>query len=73
MKTITFEAPAQWASLLINNDFSGLNSIEALEALHCLAQQGENPRAIACSENAYIGKHNGLMREMLSYTARVNE
>jgi hypothetical protein len=71
MKTITFEAPAYWASYLINGDASGLGHVEKAKADKFISQQGKNVRAVCCSDEPYIGQFDGLTRDMLSYTAHV--
>lgn len=60
--------PADWASALVNNDWSGLSFYqpeEAEKAKKWLSESGMN--VVSCSETPYIGKINGITTECLDY------
>lgn len=67
----SFEAPAHWASALINGDLTGLDyygpecvaEFEAWQALHPTLY------VVDCSNESHIGRWNGLQTELLTYSA----
>lgn len=68
-----FDAPAEWASAFINGDTSGLSE-ESLEEFETWVK--DNPElgwVVDASEEAHIGRWNGLQTELLTYTAHVQE
>jgi hypothetical protein len=67
MNIKTIELPAYWASALVNNDFEHCDEREGLEAQEWLE---DNPKVdiLMCSDESYIGRHDGLMCDMLTYS-----
>jgi hypothetical protein len=67
--TSTFEAPAHWASALINGDLSGLDYHGAACVAEFEAWATANPKHVVdCSSEPHIGRWNGLQTELLTYT-----
>lgn len=69
-----FEAPAHWASALINGDTSGLD----FHGPACVAEFEEwcreNPtllNVVDCAAATHIGQFNGLQTELLTYTCHL--
>lgn len=71
MKHLRLEdLPAHWASALINNDTSGLAQCHG-DLTEFLEWADQNPHLlnpVSCSSEAFIGRWNGLTRELLTYT-----
>jgi hypothetical protein len=67
MNIKTLDLPACWASALVNNDFKYCGEREGLEALEWLEA---NPNAVIhdCSDESYIGRYEGIMCDMLTYS-----
>ena len=64
---VEVDAPAAWASALINNDYSGLDAQEVQTVKRWLQEQpGRDP--VSVSETTRIGRFNGLQTEMATYT-----
>lgn len=65
-KTIEIDAPAYWASALINGDFSALDPEDADDVRQWLKTQGlKSPVAVA--SGPFTDRFNGLITEMMSY------
>lgn len=71
LETSTFEAPALWASALVNGDLSGLD----FYGPDCVAEFEAWTRANAgrlnvvdCSNEPHMGRWNGVQTELLTYT-----
>ena len=64
------ELPAYWASALINGDTD--NAAATLEADRWL-NRNTTLNVISCSDNSYIGRYDGLICDMLTYTVEVRE
>ncbi|HEX6826547.1 MAG TPA: hypothetical protein VF077_09565 [Nitrospiraceae bacterium] len=69
-QTDTFDAPAHWASALINGDLTGLDYYGPECVAEFEAWQAENPglNVVDCSSEPHIGRWNGLQTELLTYT-----
>jgi len=65
-----FDAPAHWASALINGDTSGLEE-EDFKDLEAWQEKHPNLYVVGCSDEPHIGRFNGLQTELLTYTAHV--
>lgn len=72
-ETHEFEAPAHWASALINGDLTGLDYYGAACVAEFEAWLALNDRlnVVDCSAEPHIGRWNGLQTELLTYTALV--
>lgn len=70
----TFQAPAHWASALINGDTSGLepDDLAELEAW-VTANPEQAGEVVSCDGEAYITHWNGLQTEVLDYQALHHE
>lgn len=66
------ELPAYWASALVNGDYSGLDDDTLLD-VHAWQRVNPNVNVVSCSDNVYIGRYDGLICDMLTYTVEVNE
>ena len=64
----TYPLPAYWASALVNNDRTGLDHRERAALDHWL-RDNDKPNIVCCSEDASIGYFNGLLCDLLDYTA----
>ncbi len=76
IETDTFDAPALWASALINGDLSSLDYYgpEALAEYEAWCEANADKLwVVDCSEESYIGRFNGLQCELLTYTFHVHE
>ena len=65
-----FEAPAHWASALINGDTSGLDYCGPSCVAEFDAWCKENPtllNVVDCAPQTHIGTFNGLQTELLTY------
>ncbi|ODU95487.1 MAG: hypothetical protein ABT24_12110, partial [Thiomonas sp. SCN 64-16] len=71
LKTVEIEAPAHWASALINRDESGLQKEEVAHVKAWVAEQGIG-WPVSSSET-FIGRHDGLLTEMATYSFLVHE
>jgi len=69
--TVKIDAPAYWASALINNDWSGLEPGEQAQARQWLADEGIG-RPVSCSAE-FIGRWNGQYCQLVSYEFLVDE
>lgn len=67
---VTFEAPAYWASYLINGDYSGLEPAER-QAADAFLRREELPAPVSCGDNTFISHFNGLQTEMMEYTSLI--
>lgn len=67
LKQHTFDAPAHWASALVNGDMTGLSDTEAAEFEAWCALQA-SLWVVDCSEETFIGRWNGLQTELCTYT-----
>ncbi len=74
IETDEFDAPAFWACAFINGDLSGLH-YEGPEAVAEFEAWCEaNPElcnVVDCTEEAHIGRFNGLQAELLTYTCHI--
>jgi hypothetical protein len=71
LEPITFEAPAYWASYLINGDDSGLDDELERNKIDNWLAKNNLPMPASCSDNSFIGRFNGLQTELLEYTSLV--
>ena len=73
LKSYTFDAPAHWASALINGDESGLDysGPEAVKEYEqwCSKHRKECSEVVGTKGEPWIGRFHGLMTEMQTYTA----
>ncbi len=70
LETYTFEAPAHWASALINGDCSSFSDDDQAEFDAWLATHPDEAReVVSCDDDSYIGHWNGLLTDMLTYQA----
>lgn len=77
LETSFFEAPAHWASALINGDLTGLDyygpeCVAEFEAWFA-ARVALHPtlNVVDCSDEPHIGRWNGLQTELLTYSELV--
>lgn len=68
-KILTFEAPAYWASYLINGDDSGLSDELERNKIDKFLEAEKLPMPVSCSDESFIGRFDGLQCEMLEYTS----
>jgi hypothetical protein len=66
-----FDAPAHWASALINGDTSGLSEEDLKELEEWQEDNLELGWVVGASEEPHIGRWNGLQTELLTYTAHL--
>ena len=71
LKTVEIDAPAHWASALVNRDDSGLGASEAACVKDWVEKQGVG-WPVSASET-FMGRHEGLLTEMATYTFLVPE
>lgn len=71
IETEEFDAPAHWASAFINGDTSGLEDEDLAEFEAWCASHPDLGWVVDASEEAHIGRWNGLQTELLTYTAHV--
>lgn len=70
----TFEAPAHWASALINGDCSSFDDAEQAEFdAWCAAHPAECAEVVDCGEESWFGRFNGLGTDLLTYNALSRE
>ena len=63
------DAPAHWASALVNGDYSGLTDQDKQELRNFLERENLSAGScVACSEHSFTGKFDGLLTELLEYT-----
>ena len=63
------DAPAHWASALVNGDYSGLTDQDKQELRNFLGRENLSAGScVACSEHSFTGKFDGLLTELLEYT-----
>ena len=67
IKTVDFKLPSIWASALINGDYSGLDDNEENE-LNSWCKANNLHNCIGCSDYPELGKFEGLLCELLTYT-----
>jgi antirestriction protein ArdC len=70
-KTVEIDAPAHWASALVNRDESGLEPSEAACAKDWVEKQGVGYPA--SMSDPFMGRHEGLLTEMATYSFLVPE
>ena len=71
IELLEFEAPAHWASALINGDTSGLDYCGPSCVAEFESWCNANPtllNVVDCSLETHIGTFNGLQTELLTYT-----
>jgi hypothetical protein len=70
LETATFDAPALWASALINGDLSGLDFYgpDCVAEFEAWVKANPGKNVVDCSNEAHIGRWNGLQTELLTYT-----
>lgn len=70
LEPATFEAPALWASALINGDLSGLDfyGAECVAEFEAWVRANPGRNVVDCSNEPHIGRWNGLQTELLTYT-----
>lgn len=74
LTTYTFEAPAHWASALINGDTTGLSDEEDAEFnAWCQANPECHREVVSCEDDSWFGRFNGLRCDMLTYQALKRE
>jgi hypothetical protein len=71
LETIHVDAPASWASALINRDFSGLDPETAAHVLQWLSVQG-NGQPVSCNPVPFTWRWKGIQCELLTYAFLVN-
>jgi len=69
--TVVIDAPANWASALINNDWTGLEPEEQAQARQWLADEGIG-RPVSCSED-FTGRWRGQYCQLVPYQFLVDE
>ena len=63
------DAPAHWASALVNGDYSGLTDQDKQELRNFLERENLSAGScVSCSERSFLGKFDGLLTELLEYT-----
>lgn len=66
----TFEAPAYWASALINGDTSSFSDDDSAEFDKWVeTRPAEAREVVSCDGEPYFGRWNGLQTELLEYQA----
>lgn len=71
LSPVTFEAPACWASYLINGDDSGLaDELERGKIDRWLGSRNL-PMPASCGDSSFIGHFNGFQTELLEYTSLI--
>jgi antirestriction protein ArdC len=71
LKTVEIDAPAHWASALVNRDESGLGESEAACVKDWVEKQGVGyPSSMS---DPFMGRHEGLLTEMATYSFLVPE
>ena len=64
----SYDAPAHWASALVNNDSSGLTDQDKQELRNFLERENLSAAScVSCSDHSFIGKFDGLLTELLEY------
>ena len=65
----SFDAPAHWASALINGDLTGLDYYgpECVAEFEAWCQANPSINVVGCSDETHIGRWNGLQTELLTY------
>jgi len=71
-KSVEIDAPATWGSALVNRDESGLGQSEAACVKDWVANQGIG-WPVSMSDQTFMGRHEGLLTEMATYTFLVPE
>ncbi|BAP89087.1 uncharacterized protein E1O_19560 [Burkholderiales bacterium GJ-E10] len=71
-KAIEIDAPAAWGSALVNRDESGLGQSEAACVKDWVDKQGIG-WPVSMSDQTFMGRHEGLLTEMATYTFLVPE
>ena len=70
IQTVTLELPASWACALINGDESDNAIWEEISST--FSDLGYNPgKTLSVSNSSYMGRFNGILTEMASYTVAV--
>ncbi len=70
LESYDFEAPAHWASALINGDCTSFSDDEQVEFdAWCEANPELARDVVDCSEETFDRRFNGLIHEMLTYSA----
>jgi hypothetical protein len=70
LNTYTFDAPAHWASALINGDLTSFDDADEAAFNAWLADHADEARdVVGCEEHTFIGRFNGLQTELLTYQA----
>lgn len=71
--TDTFDAPAHWASALVNGDLTGLDYYgpECVAEFEAWVRANPGRNVVDCSNEPHIGRWNGLQTELLTYTELV--
>ncbi len=69
-----FDAPAHWASALVNGDLTGLDYYGPECVAEFEAWRDLNPGfyVVDCSNEPHIGRWNGLQTELLTYSAHID-
>lgn len=66
MKVKIINLPAHYASALVNNDYSGLDTFELAEVNKLIT--GAGPFSfVGVSEDTFIGRHDGMLCDMAEY------
>jgi hypothetical protein len=71
LETIHVDAPASWASALINRDFSGLDPEESARVREWQSEQMMGG-PVSCSDDTFAGRWQGRHCEMLTYAFLIN-
>ncbi len=71
INTDNIDAPAHWASAIVNRDYSGLDQSETKALNTFLLNNGLSfVDCLMCSNEPFIGQFQGLTTQLLTYTFR---
>jgi hypothetical protein len=70
-ETDTFDAPAHWASALLNGDLTSFEYYGPESLAEYETWCSENPELVEtvvdCNDDTFIGRFNGVQTELLTY------
>lgn len=68
--TSTFDAPAHWASALVNGDLTGLDYYgpDCVAEFEAWVKANPGRNVVDCSNEPHVGRWNGLQTELLTYS-----
>jgi hypothetical protein len=64
----TVDLPAYWASALVNGDYSGMTDSMMVLAIHSWLDANPSLVIDGCNDESYIGRYDGLLCDMLTYS-----